>query len=68
MADYKKMYTILCDGIDRVADALEKMPSARSIRSTLISAQLKAEDVYIETSPFPEEADNQKIIQLKSGK
>lgn len=68
MADYKKMYIILCDAIDNVSDALESIPSARHISEALTSAQLKAEEVYIQTCSRLEQTDDPKIIRLNPGK
>lgn len=68
MADYKKMYIILCDAIDSVTDDLEAMPSAQHIWEALTNAQLKAEDVYIQTCSRLEQTDDPKIIRLNPGK
>ena len=50
MADYKKMYTLLCSAIDSVLDGLQEIPLARPYVYTLSEALLKAEDIYIETA------------------
>ena len=50
MADYKKMYALLCGAIDEVIDPLENIPQARSIAAKLRAALEKAEEIYIETS------------------
>jgi len=50
MADYQKMYTLLCSAIDSVLDGLQEIPLARPYVYTLSEALLKAEDIYIETA------------------
>lgn len=52
MADYKKMYAILCGAVDDVIDPLERIPLARRCVEKLKEALLEAEEVYIETSPY----------------
>lgn len=65
MADYKKMYTILCSTIDVVIDELEKMPITLPIAKQLHSALLEAEKIYVDTSVYFEEKDGAGIIELK---
>lgn len=55
MADYKKMYAILCGAVDDVIDPLERIPLARGCAQKLKEALLEAEEVYIATSPIAEE-------------
>ena len=50
MADYRKMYAIVCAAIDREIDALERIPSARASAEALRTALLEAEEICIETS------------------
>ena len=50
MADYKKMYAILCLAIDKVIDPLELFPEAEPSVRCLRRALLEAEEVYIATS------------------
>ena len=59
MADYKKMYAVLCGAIDDVIDPLEKIPLARDCVEKLKAALLEAEDIYIETSPYDITADSE---------
>lgn len=55
MADYEKMYALLCGAVDDAIDALEKVPAAEHISQSLQSALLEAEEIYIRTSPYIEE-------------
>lgn len=59
MADYKKMYAILCGTIDDVIDNLEEiplaLPSARILREVLE----RTEEIYIETTPYLLEQDEE---------
>ena len=48
MADYKKMYALLCGAIDDVLDDLNRIPLAASSTAKLQKALLDAEDMYIE--------------------
>lgn len=50
MADYKKMYAVLCKTIDEVIDPLEKIPLAIPYVAVLRQALLTTEDMYIESS------------------
>ena len=68
MADYRKMYSILCKSIDDIIDPLNHIPLAVPCSELLQKALLEAEDVYISTAPYAEETDDQKIIQLKMDK
>ncbi len=54
MADYQKMYTLLCSAIDSVLDGLQEIPLARPYVYTLSEALLKAEDIYIDTTESEE--------------
>lgn len=49
MADYMKMYCVLCKSIDSVIEPLEKIPFAEPYARLLEEALLKAENIYIET-------------------
>ena len=66
MADYRKMYYVLCKAIDDVIDPLEDIPLARPYVQKLQKALLEAEEIYITTTPYAEETDNPKIIQIKT--
>ena len=65
MADYRKMYTILCAAIDDVIDPLERIPLAHFEVEKLRAALLFAEEIYINSSPDSEEPDAPRIIPLK---
>lgn len=49
MADYQKMYALLCGSIDDVIDGLEKIPLALPYANMLKKALLDAEEIYIQT-------------------
>ena len=49
MADYKKMYCILCAAVDKTIDPLEKIPLAAPQVGVLKNALLEAEEIYIQT-------------------
>lgn len=49
MADYQKMYYILCDSISKALDLLPETPANRPAQKLLLKALIKAEDVYITT-------------------
>lgn len=66
MADYKKMYYVLCKVIDDVIDPLDQIPLARPYVQKLQKALLEAEEIYITTTPYAEETDDPKIIQIKT--
>ena len=57
MADYKKMYAVLCTAIDREIDTLKEIPLALASANRLESALLEAEEIYIETSSYVEPDD-----------
>ena len=65
MADYKKMYAVLCGAIDEVIDPLEQIQAAEHILETLQDALLEAEEIYIETTPYLEETADSKILKFK---
>ncbi|MGM9575120.1 MAG: hypothetical protein ACI3VE_04360 [Oscillospiraceae bacterium] len=65
MADYKKMYTVLCKAIDDVVDDLERIPLAYLSAKKLQAALLEAEGIYVETTSYLEESASSKIIELK---
>ena len=66
MADYRKMYFVLCKAIDDVIEPLERIPLAMPHANHLKAALLEAENIYIETTPYTEETDDPRIIQLKT--
>lgn len=61
MADYQKMYAVLCGAIDSVLDGLQEIPLARPYVYVLSEALLAAEDIYITTT----EEENEKVIEIK---
>ena len=66
MADYRKMYHVLCRAIDDVIDPLERIPLAVPYVRQLKKALLEAEEIYITTAPYAEETDDPGIIQIKT--
>ena len=65
MADYQKMYAVLCGAIDNVLDGLRTIPLAQPDARQLYSALLDAEDIYIDTTFYTADTQSQKVIQLK---
>lgn len=65
MADYKRMYTLLCKTIDDVIDPLLRIPDAKIYASHLQNGLLQAEEIYISTTPYAEETADPQIIQMK---
>ena len=57
MADYRKMYCLLCRAIDAVIDPLEQIPAARPQAKALREALLEAEEFYLRTN-------DSKLIQI----
>lgn len=49
MADYKKMYILLCAAIDEVLDRLLESEETLEIGEKLRDALLQAEEIYMET-------------------
>lgn len=66
MADYRKMYYLLCKAIDDVIDPLDRIPLANPYTKLLKNALLEAEEIYITTTSYAEETDDPKIIQIKT--
>ena len=50
MADYQKLYALLCGVIDDVIDPLERIPLALPYAKKLRHALEQAEELYIDTS------------------
>ena len=67
MADYKKMYTTLCVAIDKEIDALKEIPLAYSAACRLEDALHVAEEIYIDTSSYAEQTEDEKIVTLHAG-
>ena len=53
MADYERMYHIVCAAMDRALDMLEGEPGAAQARQSIQAALLEAEEVYIQTCGEP---------------
>ena len=66
MADYKRMYTLLCKTIDDVIDPLSRIPEAKIYAVQLQKALMQSEDIYISTTPYAEETSDPQIIQMKT--
>ena len=54
MANYKKMYAILCGAVDDAIEELEEIPQARPEVEKLKSALLEAEEIYVGESDVNE--------------
>ena len=50
MADYQKMYSLLCRVVDSVIAPLERIPLAAPYADVLRGALEDAEELYVETS------------------
>lgn len=50
MADYQRMYTIMCAAVDDVIEPLEQLGLAAAQVRRLRDALLQAEEVYIQTT------------------
>jgi len=62
MADYKKMYALLCTAIDREIDTLNEIPLAHASAQRLVAALQEAEEIYIETSSCVEATEDEKLL------
>lgn len=51
MADYQKMYAVLCAAVDAVIDPLQEIPEAAGYALQLRLALEKAEELYIQSTP-----------------
>lgn len=51
MADYRRMYAVLCKAIDDAIKPLEAVAPDQQIAGKLRMALLEAEEIYITTSP-----------------
>ena len=47
MANYEKMYALLCGAVDDVLDELNRVPSAVASAEKLQKALLDAEEMYV---------------------
>ena len=68
MANYKKMYAILCGAIDDVIDTLEEIPLALPSAKNLRNALEQAEEIYIETTPYIEVTDEEIRIKIDAAR
>lgn len=66
MADYRRMYTLLCKAVDDSIEPLESIPSAQPVVEALRAALLEAEEIYIVTSPEAVQGAKNQIIALRS--
>ena len=66
MANYKKMYAVLCAAVDEVIDPLEKIPLAAPQARKLREALREAEDISIKTTVYFEETEDAQIVRLKT--
>ena len=64
MADYKKMYMVLCGAVDEVIDPLEQIPMARSSVQVLQEALLRAERIYIDTTTYSQMSKQAQVVEL----
>ena len=64
MADYKKMYAVLCGAVDNAVDELENIPPAKPCADRLTRALREAEEIYIDTTPYLAETADAKILRL----
>ena len=62
MADYRRMYALLCKAIDSVIDPLERIPLARPSAAQLRRALEEAEECYLQTTPYTERGEGSRII------
>ena len=67
MANYRKMYAVLCAAVDEVIDPLEKIPLAAPQAGKLREVMREAEGIYINTTAYFEETEDAKIVRLKTG-
>ena len=66
MADYQKMYAILCKAVDEAIDPLERVGINSAIVKKLQDALLDAEEVYINTSV--DSTENNGLVLLQGGR
>ena len=64
MADYQKMYAILCGAVDDALMGLEQGSSAACIALRLRLALERAEEIYLETSMCAERHGDTNLIEL----
>ena len=49
MANFRKMYAVLCSAVDHAIDELERIPAANDTTKKLHAARLEAEEIYIDS-------------------
>lgn len=67
MADYQKLYALLCGAIDDVIDPLERIPLVLPYAKKLRRALVQAEELYIDTSAYPAEEHENVIVLQREG-
>ncbi len=67
MADYKKMYAVLCGAIDQVIEPLEQIPLAWPSAQALRKALLQAEDIYVASTTYVQETEDPQVVELHAG-
>lgn len=65
LADYQKMYAVLCGAVDEVIDPLGKIPEARPFVRVLQSALHETERLYVDTTTYLAPTDDPQVIELK---
>lgn len=67
MADYKKMYAVLCGAVDQVIEPLEQIPLAWPSAQILRNALLRAEDIYVASTTYAQETEDPQVVELHGG-
>ena len=67
MADYKKMYAVLCGAVDQVIEPLEQIPLAWPSAQVLRKALLRAEDIYVASTTYVQETEDPQGVELRGG-
>ena len=65
MANYQKMYAILCGAVDEVIDPLEEIPLAVPSAAIFRRALLEAEEVYLRSALLVERVPGSRVIRLR---
>ncbi len=66
MANYKKMYAVLCGAVDDAIGELNQFPFAYGTIQKLQDALYCAEEIYIDTSLYAvDQKEKQKVVELK---
>ena len=65
LADYQKMYALLCGAVDEVIGQLEKLPEAKPSALILTAALHEAERLYVDTTTYLAPTDDPQVIALK---